>query len=182
MFTRLCIDFVVTPSPSGRRAKYSSASRGTADSSSFDGILQSASSSHSASRRCFSLAIRRREFPAQIRLTDGTVGWDSAEIENWIPRRKALRDRTNGKKATIPQGGNELHVIMAQNAGSAQPDGRPITGQPAAILAERQVTQLTGKELSKMRSGDARPFYDKLTGRLWMCVLQVYSPRSTSDN
>jgi prophage regulatory protein len=46
--------------------------------------------------------IRRGEFPAQIRLTDGTVGWDSAEVENWIQQRKALRNRTNGKKATIP--------------------------------------------------------------------------------
>jgi hypothetical protein len=73
-------------------------------------------------------------------------------------------------------------VFLAQNSGPAQPDGKPIAGWPAPILSERQVTQLTGKELSKMRSGDARPFFDKLTGRLWMCVLQVDVPRTTSDN
>lgn len=106
--------------------------------------------------------ILRGEFPAQIRLTDGTVGWDSAEVETWIQQRKALRHQ-----------GMEAPGIKVQGAGPAQPEGRPMTGWPAPILSERQVTELAGNELSKMRSGDARPFFDKLTGRLWICVLQV---------
>jgi prophage regulatory protein len=125
--------------------------------------------------------IDRGEFPAQIQMTDGTVGWDSWEVENWIQQRKALRDRANGKEGTIPPGGMAVPEIKAHNAGPARPEGKPITGWPAPILSECQVKHLTGQELSKMRSGDARPFFDKLTGRLWVCVLQVNVPRSSNE-
>ena len=121
--------------------------------------------------------IRRGEFPAQIKLTDGTVGWDSAEVEVWIQNRKALRNRFDGKKVTLPLAGNEVPVMVEQYAGSAQPNGKPNTGCQAAILTESQLKQLTGQELSEMRSSDARPFYDKLSGRLWICVLQTQVPR-----
>jgi prophage regulatory protein len=115
--------------------------------------------------------IKRGEFVRQIQLTDATVGWNSAEVEDWIQRRMALR---NGTRAIVPPRANEVPAIKAQNVGRAKSDDTPRAGWPV-MLSVQQVRKLTGRELSQMKAGDTQPFYDSATGRLWVCVLEVDS-------
>jgi prophage regulatory protein len=113
--------------------------------------------------------IKRGEFVRQIQLTDATVGWNSAEVEDWIQRRMALR---YAQRATVPLGANEVPAIKAQYVGCSQSDGGPTKCWPV-ILNGQKVKKLTGQELTQMRAGNTQPFYDSATGRLWVCVLQI---------
>lgn len=73
--------------------------------------------------------IRRREFPAQIRLGENSVGWLEADIDEWVRvRGETVRDRGNESLARIirmPMDGEvlnpgELAVITGRQDAPSQ--------------------------------------------------------------
>lgn len=41
-------------------------------------------------RACIYKLMKKNEFPKQRKLTAGSVGWDSTEIENWLENRRQM--------------------------------------------------------------------------------------------
>jgi prophage regulatory protein len=122
--------------------------------------------------------IRVGKFPRQVHKTESTVGWLEAEVENWIREREALRADPKVNKITTPSKPNAASAISERRAGAAQPTIVPIRGE-SPILTERLVKRLTGLELAQMRTTGAKPFYDQVTGRLWVCVFQADTTHSS---
>jgi prophage regulatory protein len=117
--------------------------------------------------------IQDGKFSRQVKLTDGTVGWDEEEIEDWIQRRKALRPVTSsGQEETSPKGPQRK-----RRNGNVLSLAAELQNMPQISQLERLNTQQTKRMLREapegLRNFDPEYFIDTGTGTVRLRVMQI---------
>ena len=103
--------------------------------------------------------IKNGLFPHQVQKTEGTVGWDEAEVEGWIRARKALRPGSSAEKGAEATAKSPARSISPSVNVLAWPEGAAAAGQLQSLNAE-QITQLIGRGSPRPKASNPNTSYD----------------------
>jgi prophage regulatory protein len=116
--------------------------------------------------------IRKGKFPKQVKLSDGRVGWDEAEIEAWIQSRKAGCPWPSSEyEPPIPSKPPTMRRMSSAPVLASQSVNLPHSSQLKRLNIQELKT-MAGRAGVTLKSVDPTYLWDPATGRCCMDRLE----------